>query len=291
MRSIVSPAPFVVDQSVSGSFVGSLRLPPQAEEHPKPVILCWRVEVLIVTSEDCAAPPAQVPDPPSTPTVCTTPPSLCEIPPSGPTPLDPPPLPLDPAPELDEPPEVEPLLEPDDPLEPPDVPELEPLELVVLPELDALPEEEAAASLSGEPSLVELLPHAPAITTRQTRHPVIAERGRTPVLAVSMFTPSLSRSGSHRRNPSRKVGMLEQSSGDRQIRSGCRGRSLDPSSSRSSLGEEIVAVAHGARGTGLVDREAPAVALEGRGGSSNAPALPQVFRRTSARPHTSRESF
>jgi len=171
-----------------------------------------------VTSEDCAAPPAQVPEPPSTPTVCTTPPSLCEIPASGPTPLDPPPLPLDPAPELDEPPEVELLLEPDDPLEPPDVPELEPLELV------ALPDEEAAASLSGEPSLVELPPHAPAITTRHTRHPVIAERGRTPVLAVSMFTPSLSRSGSHRRNPSRKVGMLERSSGDRQIRSGCRGR-------------------------------------------------------------------
>jgi hypothetical protein len=217
--------------------------------------------VSIVTSEDCAAPPAQVPEPPSTPTVCTTPPSLCEIPPSGRTPLDPPPLPLDPTPELDEPPKVEPLLEPDDPLEPPDVPELEPLELV------ALPEEEAAASLSGEPSLVELLPHAPAIATRHTSHPVIAERGRTPVLAISMFTPSLSRSGSHRRNPLRKVGMLERSSADRQIRSGCRGRSVDPS--RSSLEKEIVAVAHERQGTGLVDREAPAVALEGRSGSSN----------------------
>src|SRR5579863_5172390 len=155
MRSIVKPAPVVVDQSVSGSFVGSLRLPPQAEEHPKPVILCWRLEVLIVMSDDCAAPPPHVPDPPSTPTVCTTPPSFCEVPPSGPAPLDPLPLPLDPAPELDEAPEVEPPLDPDEPREPPDAPELEPPELVTLPELDGLPEEEAAASLSGEPSLVE----------------------------------------------------------------------------------------------------------------------------------------
>jgi hypothetical protein len=134
---------------------------------------------LIVTSEACAAPPAQVPDPPSTPTVCTTPPSLCDIPPSGPPPLDPLPLPLDPAPELDEPPEVEPLLEPDDTLEPPDVPELEPLELV------ALPEEEAAASLSGELSLVELLPHALAIAARHARHPVSAEWRRTLVATLS----------------------------------------------------------------------------------------------------------
>jgi hypothetical protein len=146
--------------------------------------------VLIVTSEGCAAPPAQVPDPPSTPTVCTTPPSLWVVPPSGPTPLDPLPFPLDPAPELDEPPEVEPLLEPDE-LLPPDVPELEPLELVTLPELDALPEEEAAASLSGEPSLVELLPHALAIAARHTRHPVSAEWRRTLLvnLSVSICVP------------------------------------------------------------------------------------------------------
>src|SRR5271166_4633808 len=156
MRSIVSPAPFVVDQSVSGSFVGSLRLPPQAEEHPKPLILCWRVDVLIVTSEDCAAPPAQVPDPPSTPTVCTTPPSLCEIPPSSPAPLDAPPLPELPAPELDGPPEVEPLLEPDEPTEPEDVPELDPLELDPLPELEIPPESEAPTSPCGELPAVEL---------------------------------------------------------------------------------------------------------------------------------------
>jgi hypothetical protein len=119
------------------------------------------------------------------PTVCTRPPSFCEIPPSGPTPLDPLPLPLDPAPE------VEPLLEPDEPLEPPDVPELEPLELVTLPELDALPEEEAAASLSDELSLVELLPHALAIAARHARYLVSAEWRRTlPVtLLVSICVP------------------------------------------------------------------------------------------------------
>jgi hypothetical protein len=199
MRSIVNPAPFVVDQSVSGSFVGSFRLPPQAEEHPKPLILCWRLETLIVTSEDCAAPPLHVPDPPSTPTVCTAPPSVGDIPASSPAPPDPPPLP-----ELDGPPEVEPLLEPDEPIEPEEVPELDPLELEPLPELETLPESEAPTSPCGELPAVELLPHAPAITTRHTRHPVIAERGRTPVEAVSMLTPSLSRSGSHRRNPSRK---------------------------------------------------------------------------------------
>src|SRR5271166_4209570 len=124
MRSIVSPAPFVVDQSVSGSFAGSLRLPPHAEEHPKPVIRCSRLETLMVTSDGCAAPPPHVPDPPSTPTVCTAPPSVGGIPESSPAPLDPPPSPeLEPAPELDGPPDVEPLLE----LE--EAPELDPLEL------------------------------------------------------------------------------------------------------------------------------------------------------------------
>jgi hypothetical protein len=182
MRSIVNPAPFVVDQSVSGSFVGSLRLPAQAEEHPKPLILCWRLETLIVTSEDCAAPPPHVPDPPSTPTVCTAPPSVGE---TGPTPLDPLPLPeLEPAPEVDEPPEVppevEPLLEPDEPLEPSGVPELDPLEL------GALPEPEAAASLWGELPLVELLPHALAMRARHARHPISAEWRRTLLVNLSM---------------------------------------------------------------------------------------------------------
>jgi hypothetical protein len=191
MRSIVNPAPFVVDQSVSGSFVGSLRLPPQAEEHPKPRILCSRLATLIVTSEDCAAPPPHVPDPPSTPTVCTAPPSVADIPASSPAPLDPPSLPeLEPAPELDEPPAVEPLLEPDEPIEPEEVPELDPLELDPLPELETLPESEAPTSPCGELPAVELLPHAPPITTRHTRHPVIAARGRTSVEAVSMLTPS-----------------------------------------------------------------------------------------------------
>jgi hypothetical protein len=178
MRSIVNPAPFVVDQSVSGSFVGSFRLPPQAEEHPKPLILCWRLETLIVTSEDCAAPPLHVPDPPSTPTVCTAPPSVGDIPASSPAPPDPLPLP-----ELDGPPELEPLLDPDDPIEPEEVPELDPLEL------ETLPESEAPTSPCGELPAEELLPHALAITTRHTRHPVIAERGRTPVEAVPMLTP------------------------------------------------------------------------------------------------------
>lgn len=148
-------------------------MPPQAVEQPKPVILCWRLETLTVTSEDCAAPPPHVPDPPSTPTVCTAPPSVGEIPPSG-SPLDPLPLPeLDPASELDGPPEVE--LEPDEPLEPSDA-----------PELDALPEPEAAASLWAGPSLVELLPHALAITARHARHPVSAEWRRTLRVTLSM---------------------------------------------------------------------------------------------------------
>jgi hypothetical protein len=198
MRSIVNPAPFVVDQSVSGSFVGSFRLPPQAEEHPKPLILCWRLETLIVTSEDCAAPPLHVPDPPSTPTVCTAPPSVGDIPASSPAPPDPLPLPeLDPAPEVDEPPEVEPLLEPDEPLEPSGVPELDPLEL------DALPEPGAAASLWGELPLVELLPHALAMRARHARHPVSAEWRRT--LLVNFM--SMTRSGSAAPNPSLRAGV------------------------------------------------------------------------------------
>ena len=187
MRSIVNPAPFVVDQSVSGSFVGSLRLPAQADEHPKPRILCWRLETLIVTSEDCAAPPLQVPDPPSTPTVCTRPPpSVGGMPPSDSTPPDPLPSPeLDPAPELDEPPAIEPPLDPDE-LEPSDVPELEPLELWTPPELDALPEPEAAAPLWGELPLVESLPHALAITANHARHPVSAEWRRTRLVTFSL---------------------------------------------------------------------------------------------------------
>jgi hypothetical protein len=212
MRSIVNPAPLVVDQSVSGSFVGSLRLPPQAEEHPKPRILCWTLEVLTVTSEDCADPPAHVPDPPSTPTVCTPPPSFGEVPPSGPTPLDPLPLPLDPAPELDEPPEVDPLLEPDEPLEPPDVLELEPLELLPPPELDALPDEEAAASLSGEPSLVELvLPHAPAVAARHARHAFNAEWRRTPLVTLFMSIPPCS--GIGHPDPSLRAGRCAPNDG------------------------------------------------------------------------------
>ena len=148
---------------------------------PKPLILCWRLETSIVTSEDCAAPPPHVPDPPSTPTVCTMPPSVGDIPASSsPAPLDPPSLPeVEPAPELDEPPEVDPLLEPDEPLEPEEIPELVPLEL------DMLPESEPPTSPCGELPVVESLPHAPAVTTRHTRHPVIAERGRTPVEIAS----------------------------------------------------------------------------------------------------------
>jgi hypothetical protein len=149
------------------------------------VILCWRLETLMVTSEDCAAPPPHVPDPPSTPTVCTAPPSVGDIPASSPGPLDPPPPPEpEPEPELDGPPEVEPL-----PLELEEVPELEPLEPDPLPELDALPESEAPTSPCGELPAVELLAHAPATTTRHTRPPVIANRGRTAVEAVSMLTP------------------------------------------------------------------------------------------------------
>src|SRR5579864_8022469 len=82
-----NPAPVVVDQSVSGSLAALLRVLPQAEEFPHPVILCWRLEISTVTSDDCAAPPLHVPDPPSTPTVCTGPPSAGDVPASSPTPL------------------------------------------------------------------------------------------------------------------------------------------------------------------------------------------------------------
>ena len=68
-------------------------------------------------------------------------------------------------------------------LEPPDTPELEPLEL------DALPEEEAAASLSGGLSPVSLLPHAMAIAARHARNPVAAERRRT--LLVTLMSVHL----------------------------------------------------------------------------------------------------
>jgi hypothetical protein len=205
--------------------VASLRLPAQADEHPKPLILCWRLETLIVTSEDCAAPPPHPPDPPSTPTVCTAPPSVDDIPASSPGPLNPPPLPeLEPAPELDGAPEVEPLFEPDEPIELEEVPELDPLELDPLPELETLPESEAPASPCGELPAVELLPHAPAVTTKHTRHPVIAQRGRTPVEAASMITPSRRAVARIDEIRHANVGMLERSSGDKQIRSGCRPR-------------------------------------------------------------------
>jgi hypothetical protein len=57
-----------------------------------------------------------------------------------------------------------------------------------LPELDALPEEEPAASLSGELPLVELLPHALAIAARHARHPVSAEWRRTLLVILSLST-------------------------------------------------------------------------------------------------------
>ncbi len=111
----------------------------------------------------------------------------------------PPELPLDPELELpiapESPSEVDPLLEPE-PVEmpeldvepPPVVPELEPPPVLELPELDALPEEEedAAASLSGERSLVELLPHALAIAARHARHPISGEWRRTLLVTISV---------------------------------------------------------------------------------------------------------
>jgi hypothetical protein len=66
------------------------------------------------------------------------------------------------------------------------VPELDPLELGALLELDALPEPEAAASLWGELPLVELLPHALAMRARHARHPVSAEWRRTLLVNLSM---------------------------------------------------------------------------------------------------------
>lgn len=198
MRSIVNPAPVVVDQSVAGSFAGLLRLPAQAEEHPKPVILCWRLEMSIVISEDCAAPPPHVPDPPSTPTVCTVPPSAREMPPSSPPPLDPLSLPdLDAASELAasrelDPLELEPLPDPDEPLELAELPELDPLELATPPELDPPAEPETAASFVVQLPVVELLPHAPATTARHARHPFNATHGRTllVVLPMAMIVPN-----------------------------------------------------------------------------------------------------
>ena len=64
--------------------------------------------------------------------------------------------------------------------------ELDPPPLLELPELDALPEEMAAASLSGELSLVELLPHALAIAARHARHPVSGEWRRTLLVTLSV---------------------------------------------------------------------------------------------------------
>jgi hypothetical protein len=112
------------------------------------------------------------------------------------TAVDPPELPLDPELELslgpESPVEADPLLEPEaievpelDVEPPPEVPELEPLGLVMPPALDAPPEEVADASLLDELSLVELLPHALAIAARHARHPVIAEWRRT--LLVALF--------------------------------------------------------------------------------------------------------
>jgi hypothetical protein len=96
--------------------------------------------------------------------------------------------------------EAAPLLEPESiempELEvepPPEVPELDPLpllglpELDALPEFDALPEEEIAASLSGELSVVELLPHALAIAARHARHAVSAEWRRALLVTLSAF--------------------------------------------------------------------------------------------------------
>jgi hypothetical protein len=116
----------------------------------------------------------------------------------------PPELPLAPELELplapESPVEAAPLLEPEiiemPELEvepPPEVPELDPLpllglpELDALPEFDALPEEEIAASLSGELAVVELLPHALAIAARHARHAVGAEWRRALLVTLSAF--------------------------------------------------------------------------------------------------------
>src|SRR5579884_2094285 len=127
MRSKDNPAPFVVDQRVSGSFAGSLRLPAQAEEHPKPVIFCWSFETSTITSDDWAVPPPQTPLPGlvSDAEPLLEPASLAELLPE---------LPLEP----------EPPLEPDVPPEPAPLPDAElPLEPALLPpeRFDADPDE------------------------------------------------------------------------------------------------------------------------------------------------------
>ncbi len=62
MRSNVKPAPVVVDQRYAGS-VALAKLPAQAEETPKPVMCCCRLDSLTVTSDACAVPPPHVPLP------------------------------------------------------------------------------------------------------------------------------------------------------------------------------------------------------------------------------------
>lgn len=130
-----------------------------------------------MTSDDWATPPPHVPDPPSTPTVCTTPPSAGDSPPSSPAPL--PPLPELDAPELAPPlPELNPLLEPDD-VELVELPELDPLVLDTAPEPDPLPAAGAAALSDEKLAVVEGLLHAPAHTARLARDAERAEPGRT----------------------------------------------------------------------------------------------------------------
>jgi hypothetical protein len=151
---------------------------------------------LIVRSEDCAAPPPHVPDPPSTPTVCTVPPSVA--PPSSPEVLDPLEfaeldVALELAPRLD----VEPfeLPEPDEAgvvaevpeLNPPEVDacavdpplDVDPLAKVDAAELDPLMDPETGATPVDEVPVAALLPHAPTTTARQARPPVSVRWGRT----------------------------------------------------------------------------------------------------------------
>jgi hypothetical protein len=59
MRSNVKPAPVVVDHKYSGSDAFA-KLPTQAEDTPKPVMCCSRLETSMETSDDCAVPPPQV---------------------------------------------------------------------------------------------------------------------------------------------------------------------------------------------------------------------------------------
>ncbi|MGH7436751.1 MAG: hypothetical protein ACRENE_13845, partial [Polyangiaceae bacterium] len=70
---------------------------------------------------------------------------------------------------------------------PPGLPELDPPPVLEPPELDALPEVAAAASISGKRSFVELLPQALAIAARSARHPVRAEWRRTLLLTLAVF--------------------------------------------------------------------------------------------------------